>query len=101
MVNRREREDREDKAVSAKRRVTEHSTGFERTTLEVPEGTNFFQLKQSGVKRLEIIPYIVGKGNPFADEGEKHYERTYYVHRSVGANNDTYCCPAKNWKKPC
>src|SRR5262249_29306439 len=51
--------------------------------------------------RLDIIPYEAGKGNPYADEGMFHYERTYFCHKKVGPNEDTYICPAKTFGKPC
>jgi len=60
-----------------------------------------FSIKKPGSYRIDILPYKVGKGNPYADEGTLHYERTYWVHRGVGADEDTYVCPAKTAKKPC
>ena len=89
MARRRERP-----KVSAGRRTKEHEESFTTKTIKMPEGLSFYKVK-TGVKRLDIIPFKVGKGNPFADPGTIHFERTYWVHRNVGANNDTYCCPAK------
>jgi hypothetical protein len=56
--------------------------------------------------RIDILPYTVkGSGkagrNPFADDGTLHYERTYFVHRNIGADQDMYVCPAKTLKKRC
>lgn len=96
------REERQKRVVSAKRRVIEHeSKGGGRSTIKLPDGVSFFSVKTTGPKRIDIIPYVVGKGNPFADEGELHYERTYFTHRGVGANNETYVCLNKTFKKKC
>lgn len=94
------REERE-KEVSADRRLKDHKGGGSvRTHIKVPEGMSLFTPKKEGIYRLSIIPYIAGKGNPFADEGELHFERTYYSYARIGANEDTYICPSKTWGKP-
>jgi hypothetical protein len=75
--------------------------GFEMTSLRLPEGVNFFSVKKAGVKRVEIVPYTVGPGNPDAAEGELYFQRTYYTHRNIGLNGDVYVCPAKTTGQPC
>jgi hypothetical protein len=30
-----------------------------------------------------------------------HWERTFYVHRGIGPNTESFLCPAKNFKEPC
>ena len=92
---------KERKKVSAKRRVAEHRTGFQSTTYNVPDGVNMFKLKSEGVKRIDVLPFTAGKGNPFAEEGEDYYERTFWIHRGIGPNNDTYVCPRKTYGLPC
>lgn len=87
--------------VSARRVVDERKSGFDKTTLNIPEGLMVFQPKQSGAYRLDIMPFIAGEGNPYADAGVPHYERTYFTHRGIGPNNDSYVCPAKTFNKPC
>jgi hypothetical protein len=62
---------------------------------------HLFTLKTAGVKRFDIMPYIVGKGNPRCDEGLDYYERTYYVHRNIGPDNKAYVCPAKTIGQRC
>lgn len=93
--------ERQRKVVSARRRVEQHETGGERTSIKLPEGVSFLSVKKAEVKRLDIVPFTAGAGNKYADEGELHYERTYYAHRGIGPNNDSYCCLAKNWGKAC
>jgi hypothetical protein len=60
-----------------------------------------FKLKSAGTKTIDILPFRVGKGNPFAKEGEVHYERTFHVHKSLGPNEDSYVCPAKTSGEKC
>lgn len=93
---------REKRVVSARRRVEEHGTGgFERTTISVPEGVSMFSIKKPGIYRIDILPYEVGKGNPWCDEGDLHYERSYWNHRDIGPNGDSYVCLAKTYDKKC
>ena len=70
------------------------------TYLNLPEGYELFQPSKD-THKLRILPYRVGKGNPNADEGKLHLERTFYVHKNIGPNKSTYCCPLKNFNKPC
>ena len=95
------RSKRERRYSSAKKRAETHKTGFDRTTIKVSNDVVFFGLSQVGTRRIDILPYVVGEGNPFADPGELHYERTFYIHRDVGVNNDSYVCPARTMKEPC
>jgi len=103
MSKRNKRKERKKRKTinTARRRAEQHGTGFERTTLALPEGASLFKLKNDKTVRLDIIPYVVGKGNPWADEGELHYERTYFVHRGIGAEQNSYSCLRKTLKKKC
>jgi len=100
MAKRRKKKNRET-ANTARRRAEQHQAGFERTSLNLPEGVNLFRLKDDKPLRLDILPYRVGKGNPWADEGQLHYERTYFVHRGIGAEQNTYPCLRKTLGKKC
>ena len=76
--------------------------GWVSTSLVLPEGTHFFSVKKAGVRRIDILPYEVKQdGNPFAAKGSLHYERTYWAHRGIGPNNDSYICSAKTFNKKC
>ena len=90
-------------AISAKRRLDNHTTGLDLTCHSVPEGMDLFKIEKEGAVRLEIIPYRVPEGanNPFADPGNYWYERTYYNHPRIGVNGDSYICLAKTYGKPC
>lgn len=97
----RQKEKKEKKMSAARRRAEQHGEGFERTALEVPEGVKLWGLKDDKTKRIDVLNYRVGKGNPWADEGELHYERTFWVHRGIGPNSSSYVCPAKTANQPC
>lgn len=88
------------KLASAKRRAEAHSQGYERTTTTTPEGMGYFALKASGIKRIDILPYTVKVSSRFADAGELHYERTFWVHR-IGPNGDAYVCREKTTNEKC
>jgi hypothetical protein len=65
------------------------------TCLILPEGVNMFRLKSAGTKRIDIMPYKVGKGNPYAEEGQLYFERTFHAYRGIGAENQSYVAPSK------
>lgn len=96
----KKKDKRERRKSTARRRAEQHASGFETTTLKVPEGLNFWELK-TGTSEIDIIPYIVGgKGNKFADKGELHYERTFFSYRYIGIEEKHYVCSSKTWGKP-
>jgi hypothetical protein len=86
--------------TSAKKRAEQHAT-MGRNTLTVPEGMKFFKIKKPGVYRVDVLPYTVGEHNPHADPGHLHYERTYFVHRNVGPNEEMFVCLRKTHGKDC
>lgn len=90
------------KYASAKDRATNHVSGGDRTCVKAPEGVGYFTLKKAGVYRIDIASYVVGKGNKFADEGNLHFERTFYTHRGIGpGGKDTYVCNQQTFGKKC
>jgi hypothetical protein len=97
---------RERPKLSAKRWAETADSGFTPTVVKLPEGVNFFSPKKAGTYRLEIVPYEVpanpkGGQNPNAQPGELHYERTYFSHRGIGADERSYVCPAQTCGRPC
>lgn len=55
------------------------------------------------VHNLDVIGYVLtDKNNPECDEnlepGYLWYARNYWVHRGIGADDDSIICPAKTWK---
>jgi hypothetical protein len=90
------RDRREDRRSTARRRAEAHQSGFATTLFNMPEDLSFWKLEK-GKKRISIIGYVVGKGNPFADQGEFHYERTFYVYNKIGADENRYVAPGKTF----
>lgn len=101
MASRRDREKREMRYSSAKDRASKHAKGFVINSIDVPKGVELFSFRKAGKYRLDILPYEVGDGNKFADEGMMHYERTYYTHNGIGPDSLKYCCLRKTFKKAC
>ena len=96
---------REKRISAARRRAERRSSGFETTTIRLPEGVSKWKLK-AGVHNVDFIPYKVGKGNdqsggnPEAETGEyPYYERTYWVYKDVGAEEKWYICSSKTFAK--
>lgn len=99
--NKKKREKRSS-AGNAKRLAESHQSGYLGTTISIPEGASILKIKGRSKMRLDILNYeVTQEDNRNASPGEVHYERTFYIHRNVGANNDTYICPQQTWKKLC
>ncbi len=104
MSKRKKKKDKRKKrstAETAKRRAETHKTGFDNTAFELPEDVKLYSLKSEKGARLDIIPYEVGEGNPYADQGGLHYERTYFVHRNIGVDQTSYICLSKTCGEKC
>ena len=54
-----------------------------------------------GDHTMDIIPYIAGENDPNAAEGQPQYVLDIWIHRGVGALQQSYVCPMKNYKKRC
>ena len=94
------RESMNRKYASAKERADKHGSGFQAPYLKLPPEVQIFKPK-SGVMLIDILPYKVGSGNPWAEKGLLYYERTFWVHRGIGANSDSHLCLARNFKEAC
>lgn len=102
MASRREAEKQKARRADARAWAEKEDRGWEPTAVKLPEGVNFFTLKRAGFYKIDVIPYVVGKGNPFADKGLLHFERSYFVHRGLGlTGKQNYCCLAECWGKKC
>lgn len=92
---------KERRKVSAKRMVETHDSGGSKA-LRIPSGYKMRNIKKAGTYRWDFLPYEVKvANNPHADKGSLHMERTYFVHRGIGVNEDTYLCAAKTFGHPC
>lgn len=94
----RDREKR--RYTNARDWAEKQASGFSSACLALPEKVQLFKPK-AGRMLMDILPYVVGKGNPNAEEGCIHWERIYWAHRGIGPNGDTYLCPRKTANKPC
>lgn len=70
------------------------------SAVKLPEGMKFLKIEK-GDMLIDIIPYKVGKNNPYADEGNYYYERTYYLHRKVGPAGGAHICLARSLNSKC
>jgi len=50
---------------------------------------------------IDIIPYYAGATDPIAKEGEWAYVLDLWVHRAVGAGENNFVCPKRNFKERC
>jgi hypothetical protein len=91
---------KERRYTAARERAEKQSTGFIGAYLDLPKGVQLFKPK-TGTMLLDILPYAAGKGNPWAEPGNLHWERTFYVHRGIGANSDSFLCPRMTRKEKC
>ena len=54
-----------------------------------------------GEHLLDVIPYMAGTNDPNTREGEPQYVLDIWVHRGVGALDQSFVCPSKNFKQRC
>lgn len=50
---------------------------------------------------LDVIPYIAGPNHPSLKEGTVALLLDLFVHRGVGANEDSYVCLSRTFNQPC
>jgi hypothetical protein len=80
----------------------EKSTGTG-TMLTLPENVKLLDLKEAGVRKLDILPFVSELDN-FVDEipaGEEWYVATVYAHTGIGLKEKSYICPKETFGKPC
>lgn len=94
------RKSREARRAGSKKRDAMLAARNEWTSMKIPEGVNMWKPKATSY-RIDIVPFIVGKGNPCAEPGESYYERTFFLHYGIGPNNNAYVCLNKTYGKPC
>ena len=90
---------------NAKQQREKESSGY--SYLNLPKDAKIYK-ERVGTCKLDIIPYVVSNDNhPDADEdkpdsalkGNDWYRRPIWVHRNVGAENETIICPKTNRDK--
>lgn len=93
----KKKERKERRYTSFRETENKRDVGAGMRVLNLPDGVTMWRQKKGSVK-LDIIPYEVGEGNPFAEEGSVHWERTFYTHR---ANDETHVCLRKTFGEEC
>jgi hypothetical protein len=91
--------DRQYNYTSARERAGKQGTGGV-SYLRIPDDTLLYK-PSVGTALIDIMPYIAGQGNPWAEKGQIHWERTYYVHKGIGLDAETFICPRMTAKQSC
>jgi len=90
------------------RNAERQNRGSQYGYLRLPKGINMFKEEPKTRVELDIMPYVVTCDNhPDRDEeygiavkGELWYKRPFWLHRSVGSDNQSIVCPS-SVGKPC
>ncbi len=98
MATRKKRCER--KRASAKSWTDKQSVGFSPNCFTIPDGVGLARVDKEGPRRFDVLSYRAGKGNPNAEPGELHCERSYWVHY-IGPDNRRYVCPLKTVGRRC
>jgi hypothetical protein len=82
------------KGLSARFKAENHESLNSRSYVKIPEGMSLLQLREEGPLRLDVIPFTLSKPNKYnCVPGDLWWEKTFYVHRNVGAEKQTIVCP--------
>lgn len=101
MATKQDRQRRDVQYGTSSRRLDDQQGGFKPTAFIVPEGLPLFKFKKGGIYKIDIIPFIAGKGNRYCDPGLLYFEKTYWVHNKLGPKQESHCCLRENFGKPC
>lgn len=105
MASKQERSRREIRYTNAQaiaqQQIADQESGGD---LKVPDGMEFLKMDRAGTYDLDIVPFIVGaNANVISEdvqEGDVHYELTYWQHRGVGPDEINVAC-LRNWGEKC
>ena len=92
---------------AVRKMAVDQSRGGGAPYLNPPDGTEYFRPSKKGSYTIDILPYeLKDKRNPACKKfkigkGDIWYERTFWTHFNVGADNRAVICPAKTENKPC
>jgi len=85
--------------ASAREEATSRSEGLQ-PYLKLPKGATMFKARKGAIM-MDVLPYVVGDGNPNAKPGEVYYARKYWLHGAVGADRQAHLCLRRTMKEPC
>ena len=97
---RRKSKDKKRKRASVRDAARKNQERGALSHINTPQDMELIRVKGQ-LSRWVILPFIAGKGNPHADEGCEHYNRTYYTHNAIGINRETVVCPRKSIGAKC
>lgn len=93
---------KERQRVSARQWAEQQESGGGSNSIAIPEWVIWFSPDDKQTYRLDFLSYKTGKGNPnMQTPGVPYFERTFYTHRGIGVNEETFVCPAKTAGKRC
>lgn len=72
------------------RRHEQHAGGGSWTTIKIPDGMEVFKPEAGKTYHVDVIPYVVGKGNKAADPGDEYFELSYSVYNDLGIEEKKY-----------
>ena len=84
--------------ASARDRAEQHGSKMA-DYMKLPPKQKLWRPEAAGVVLIDILPYVVGPGNPYADAGQLFYERTFYIYTDMGPNRERCIAPSKTWKQ--
>lgn len=90
----------EGRYTDARKLAETRSTGMGGTYIKKPDKIGFYKIK-TGQALLDILPYEVSGHNFHAKKGALHWEKTFHVHKQVGAAGDSYLCARMMHKERC
>lgn len=88
----KEKEKKKRKLASAKK-GNDAMSGFRPPYLNIPSGVEMFKFDKDRDYNIDIIPYEVGEGNPWADAGELYFCRPVYIYKDIGTDEKSRCSP--------
>lgn len=87
------------KVTNARQMANTRTSQAGPTSFKIPENMQMLKIEGT-VKKLDILPYIT-KTNPYVEPDCLHYERTYFMHRQIGADRRDYVCPNRTANQRC
>ena len=87
---------RHEESYQRKDSVSQYGSIFKK----IPDEMSFWKCGE-GRHEIDVVPFFAGPNVPLIQEGEMTYVLDLWVHQRVGATNDPYVCPTRNFQKPC
>ncbi|MCK9457302.1 MAG: hypothetical protein M0R31_08420, partial [Candidatus Riflebacteria bacterium] len=108
MVKKRDKSKKRRFKGAVSRNAAKQSRGAQYGHLNLPKGISVFREEPKTRVSLDILPYTVTDANhpdrddeyAIASPGELWYKRPYWLHRNIGASNESVVCPT-SVGKPC